>query len=322
MRELPTLRPHKLPVPTPVRSTPQNSPVTALAHAHPIAQLQKVLGNQATGAIMQRQKKRFRPKEDHANLATFEQMADKLDSLTTAAHTLTLQALQTDNPGLVKDEGVTTGHYTNWLNNPNAMTTGYVIEDMVTQGVSGAAGYSAQETHGNARPDFVLRVQDQLGVIRAGVVDITSSKEAGHVLQKDFNLANYAYVAEAIYPSINFSNIKASNFTLSAEDEELIQNARMRRARETFASQMGFLKQQLDLLYNQSFLNKEASQKAGIARAWLAKIKTTEDTELIHTADQAILEVRAAAKTSIFTNGYVFPLIHEIIAGIKARYEL
>ncbi len=322
MRELPKLRPHQLPVPAPVRSTVKNSPVAALATAHPVAQLQKVLGNQATSAIMQRQKKRFRPKEDNANLATFEQMADKLDSLTTAAHTLTLQALQAKNPALVKDEGVTTGHYTNWLNNPNAMTTGYVIEDMVTQGVSGAAGYAAQETHGNARPDFVLRVQDHLGVIRAGVVDITSSKEAGHVLQKDFNLSSYAYVAEAIYPSINFSNVNASSFTLSAEDEELIQNARVRRARETFAAQMGFLKQQLDLVYNQSFLNKEASQKAGVARTWLSKIKSTEDAELIHATDQAILEVRAAAKESIFTSSYVFPLIHEIISGIKARYEL
>jgi hypothetical protein len=35
------------------------------------------------------------------------------------------------------------------------MTTGYVVEDIVTKALQSETGYEAQVVHGGARPDFV-----------------------------------------------------------------------------------------------------------------------------------------------------------------------
>lgn len=57
-----------------------------------------------------------------------------------------------------------------------------------------------QETNKHGRPDVTFYRVDQ-GVSCIGIVDITSTGQCGHVLNKNLNWDSISYVAEAQYPS-------------------------------------------------------------------------------------------------------------------------
>lgn len=106
---------------------------------------------------------------------------------------------------------------------------GYVIESKVNHRINGMSGVSLQATGilKGTRPDIVLN--DGNG--RYGLLDITASDSAGHIFNKKGNWTgheNIIYVAELIYPSIDFNEM--GPITLTEEQEEAIrQNAEMKR---------------------------------------------------------------------------------------------
>ncbi len=206
----------------------------------------------------------------------------------------------------MRDLGVSDGHFTNWAKMKDAKTTGYVIEDIVSHSVKGVQGIELQFQSGNARPDF--KIVD--GSLR-GVVDITSSGEAGHILHKDFNINSFDYAAECIYPSIDFGNYANSKLTFSKEDEALIAQARHRRAREQLGSRIQKLKGILDLMVHDS--NATVGQCAGKAREALSHIKSDFWT-VAKIVDKNIAEANA------LLHNVQLDTIGDIVASVKEKY--
>ncbi|MEI7027022.1 hypothetical protein [Paenibacillus sp. y28] len=294
------------------------------AGAAQLLQLQKAAGNRAVAGMLQasaqsgqpvaqRALRKFRPKGDpKPELDTLVSMANKLDDLTMEAHGKVISALKAGDPSKVKDEGVSEGHYSNWLTNCGPMSTGYVIEDMVTSKVKGVQGYASQVTYGNARPDFVI-TDDKY----SGVVDITTAKEAGHVLDKDFNINSFDYVSESLYPSINFDDIDKS-FTFSEEDKQIIANAQKLKGQAKLGKMMSRVKGQLDLRIEQGFIDREMAQLASDARE-IMKSLDLSNSEAVTNADNAIKKVNSRAKT-VDSKSIDIGLVSDIITFINNRY--
>lgn len=260
---------------------------------------------------VQRATKRFKPKETNDDVGKLEEMAAVIDQQTMAGHRLTLQALQANKPDMVKSF-VGEGYYTNWVRNPNAMTTGYIIEDYITNKVAGG-NIQSQVVSGGARPDFVVTDSDG----RRGVVDITSTGEAGHVLDKRFSLSGFAYVGESLYPSINFNNVKASSFELTEDDLRLITESNQRRAKAKFGSKVAGLKRHLGLIEGQSFLDQESAQLATQTQRAINDMNLADEAS-IGRVDVLIDRVNMRVGSRLSTvDG-----IKTIIEKINARYEV
>jgi len=121
---------------------------------------------------------------------------------------------------------------------------GYVIEDQVTFGGAVPANVAAQVHQGNAIPDFV----STHGAAR-GVIDVTSSGQQGHVLDKAFNKAGFGSIAEATYPSIDFTALNGGAApVLGAAALALAQQAKRQRANSFMGSELLGLRQRLELL--------------------------------------------------------------------------
>lgn len=94
---------------------------------------------------------------------------------------------------------------------------GYVIEGKANQELQ-SKGFSIQVTTilPGTRPDIAFELPNHM----YGLVDITASDSAGHIFRKKGNWCGHAhipYVAESIYPSINFNDPTATA-SLSEED--------------------------------------------------------------------------------------------------------
>lgn len=261
---------------------------------------------------VQRIPKRFKPKETNDEVTQLEQMASAIDAETMAGHKLTLQALQAKKPDMVK-AFVGDGYYTNWVKNPNAMTTGYIIEDYITNKVAGG-NIQSQVVAGGARPDFV--VTDAAG--QRGVVDITSTSEAGHVLDKNFSLNSYAYVGESLYPSINFADVDASSFELTADDLALVAASNQRRAKAKFGSRVATLKRNLDLIEGQGRMNPAAASAAKAKRAITNALRDLSNEAGVLQANSLIEDVNMV----VGTHGANLDDISLIVEEIDARYDV
>lgn len=112
---------------------------------------------------------------------------------------------------------------------------GYAVEEYVNIGVIGGdlpipAGYTitAQETHGNTRPDFVIRQDNPPPGSRDNTVawlDITSSGSSGHINKKcGSGWQNVPFVAELFYPPLTLSTISTTG------DYSIAQRARLNSA--------------------------------------------------------------------------------------------
>ncbi|GAA0361479.1 hypothetical protein [Bacillus horti] len=99
---------------------------------------------------------------------------------------------------------------------------GYVIEGMVNSVINGMDGVEIQVTNllDGTRPDVLITLPSG----EMGLLDITASKSAGHILGKKGNWLNHQnipLVIESVYPSIDFRNMTSQ--TLSTEDLARIQ---------------------------------------------------------------------------------------------------
>ena len=175
--------------------------------------------------------------------------ANTIDGLTNVAYANTMNRLQAataaQNPVPLTQAmfpGVTLGHFTNMLNRLagnnrtlKAAAVGYVIEDQVSQGVAGTASIASQVHVGGAIPDFVITHGAGL-TRRRGIVDVTSSRETGHVFDKNFNTNRFNLVWESLYPTIDFSNLGTGPVTMAAPAAAAVRRARRRRANARFIS--------------------------------------------------------------------------------------
>lgn len=184
------------------------------------------------------------PDADETNI-----MADAatLEGLTTAAYTNTWNRLSAAvDPhapvplDLAQFPGCSVGHFTNMINvlggGDNALkaaTVGYVIEDQVSNSGAKPATAATQVVVGNARPDFVITRG-----ARRGIVDITSSGQQGHVLNKDFNKGPFSYIGESTYQSLDFGALGGAAPALGGAAAALAQAAQRRHANEFVRSRL------------------------------------------------------------------------------------
>lgn len=193
------------------------------------------------------------PTADHLNIIAD---ANVIENLTDAAYTNTWNRLHDAtapvgtvplNP--IHFPGVTQGHFTHMVSSMSgdndslkAAAVGYVIEDQVTNGGIPAT-VTSQVASGNAIPDFV----STRGMAR-GVIDVTSSGQQGHVIDKDFNQAQFPYIAEATYPSIDFGALNGGAApALNAAAATLAQQAMQRRANSYVGSRLHTLLETIGL---------------------------------------------------------------------------
>lgn len=104
-----------------------------------------------------------------------------------------------------------------------AMAAGYVIESKVNNQIYNMPGVELQVTTWlkGTRPDIVLFNNNG----HQALLDITAAKSAGHIFNKRGNWTGHKdiiYVAELVYPSIDFNLMEA--IQLSAEDEARLNN--------------------------------------------------------------------------------------------------
>lgn len=249
---------------------------------------------------------KFSSKDSEKGYDELVVLAKKIDDMTNEAFTKVLTALKSGSKGdlAAVKAFVDDGYYTNWLMKQDAMTTGYVIESYITNKLKGVKGITAQYVDRNARPDFMIQAKNGL----KGVVDITSTKESGHILDKDFDSNKYAYVGESLYKSIDFNDIKGTSFDLSPADLVMVQQARQARAERRLGSALSILRKHLQL-------HIDSGDKARSADATLAKnaVKQYMRKGPYDVADASIKNLNS-------NHGTTLPTVENILVGVYGRY--
>jgi hypothetical protein len=177
---------------------------------------------------------RFVPKEDKdvstPSLVAAQQFADAVDGWTQEAHAkLINNKLDYDKPfaGLYRSRLI---EYQNGVSSMHPATAaGYAIEEYVTEKAKSVSGVKAQAIVAGmrgTRPDLVYELTDRT----LALIDITSTKQAGHILLKKGNWTkdkiNVSYVAEVLYPSLDFNDLAGS----SKFDQNLVDDVLRERA--------------------------------------------------------------------------------------------
>ena len=201
----------------------------------------------------------FRPDTDKYEgvVATLHAMAQALEKVTSAGYTFVADELAGYFKGtqFTFDKYVCStdkriNHYYNCLQGKNdslkAAAAGYMIEDIVTSAFGTTTGYTSQYEVSGARPDFLIEAVDsKTGKKARGVVDITSEKEAGHILDKDFSTSSYDYAAECLYPNLDFET--GAKLVLDPKSAPTARQVQIGRANEYVASQLNNIWKLADL---------------------------------------------------------------------------
>jgi hypothetical protein len=186
--------------------------------------------------------------------------ANAIDALTNAAYANTMARLAASvalvpTPLDIADfPGVSDAHFALMIdrlqgddNALKAAAVGYVIEEQVTFGGGLPATAAPQMGVGNAIPDFVI-TRGVDGAQRRGIIDITSSGQMGHVLDKDFNIGPFSVVWESIYPSIDFTALGAGAVAMAPATAALVDASKRRRANTFITSNLYRINRNLELL--------------------------------------------------------------------------
>ncbi|XXY51690.1 DUF4157 domain-containing protein [Sorangium sp. So ce269] len=222
-----------------------------------------------SGEPVQRKLAYFKPPSAPVSddLRELDRMAKVLDSATEQAHRHVVATMRAafdpDQPYSLdmKDfPGSTPRRFAFWVGqlqgdtSLKAAATGYMIEDMVTAHVGGMTGYTSQVADQGARPDFIISDGQ-----KAGVVDVTSTGDIGHVLKKDFDLRRYPYVVESLYPSVDFSNLAGTSLDVDESTVQAIAAVRAARANEKLAEEITRTRTTMDLIIGQEFIHGRAN---------------------------------------------------------------
>ena len=150
---------------------------------------------------------------------------------------------------------------------------GYVIEGKANVGIR-KLGFQTQATGilAGTRPD----VEISLKTGKTALVDITASKSIGHIFSKAGNWTGSTkipYVAESVYPSIDFSDVKATPALTDTEIERALQAVQENEERAKIAEQEfrdsqreRFFKIQSDLMERLLMVIEQAKQKKKAVR--------------------------------------------------------
>jgi hypothetical protein len=138
-------------------------------------------------------------------------------------------------------DGVSDRRYANWIagltddyvgDNLKSAYTGYVIEDHATARFAGDSMVTLQVSGDlkNSRPDVVVHDAKQglFGV--TGYLDVTSTRDAGHVFDKEGNWGRRPYVAESLYPSFDFSSLAEGPLEVDEDTLRKVEEWRLERA--------------------------------------------------------------------------------------------
>lgn len=239
-------------------------------HSHP------QVPRTATEPVVQRKLAYFKPPERAQvteEMAKLDQMAKQLDAATEMAHLRVVEklrkAVDPNDEYLLNHEDFlssTQKRFVYWVEqlrrndkSMKAAATGSVIEDIVTAVATGIGDCRSQVPTGGARLDFVIQ-----GGGRRGIVDVTSSGELGHVLDKSFNPGSYLYVVESVYPSIDFSNINETSIQMGEVTAQMIESVRAMRADKKLGTMLNENRQVFNLI---STAQRHVHHEAAIAAA-------------------------------------------------------
>ncbi|WP_165794911.1 hypothetical protein [Solimicrobium silvestre] len=191
---------------------------------------------------------------DQTNIITD---ANVIEGITNAAYVNTWNRLNAATlPGAAvplaqaQFPGVTNGHFAHFVNTMagnngalKAAAVGYVIEDQVTHNGALPATAAPQTPSGNAILDFVITRNAE-----RGIVDITSTGQAGHVLNKSFTKGPFSYIGESMYQSIDFTQLNGGAAPqIGVAAAALALAAKRQRANNFIGSQLNQLKQSIEL---------------------------------------------------------------------------
>jgi hypothetical protein len=216
-------------------------------------------GEPRTWGVIQRLLVPFKvPENPNANQTSNANAAATIDMLTNLAYTNTWNRINAATVGATRIP-LTQAHFPGIRNNMftsmvealgrnndarKAMAVGYAIEDQVTYSGALPAGTQTQVHQGpGAILDFVVTTNAE-----KAVVDVTSSGEQGHVLDKSFNRGHFAHIYEATYPSINFNNLTGGVApALGGDAAALAQDSRRRRANAMLSANLYQLRRWIEL---------------------------------------------------------------------------
>jgi hypothetical protein len=290
-----------------------------------------VARDSAPNATMQRRLDVYKPKDaSDKSVSTLHGMAVKLHDATANAYNHVLGSLRKSaNPMSgytlsIKDFSSTAERFAHWVGTLakgnsalKAAATGYMIEDAVTAAFKSATGYEAQYVTSDARPDF--RIEDDKH--NAGLVDITSSGEEGHILDKRFSKASFKYLAECTYPSIDFSNYTAVK--LDPKDADALNQIRVARAGYFLHSNLLTLQNNLKMIESSGrgaevSAAAEAAEKA-VKPIRMSAVASTRPTDVtMKDVDAKINKLKGL----LGKDGQSLNTVSDIYAWTSTKYEL
>lgn len=295
--------------------------------------VQKKNGAGTTGAVMQQVALPFKTPANPQSVAEQAIVADAntLDGLTDTAYTNTMNRLRAsalaDNPvpltrGMFP--GISEGHFAAMVqrlgeddNALKAAAVGYAIEDQVTFSAAKPAAAESQVAMGGARPDFII-THGADGARRRGVVDLTSSGQSGHVLDKDFSIANFALVWESIYPSIDFDALLAGPVALAPATLALVNNIKRRKANDFVWRQFYTMRRNLDI-YSGGIMNgnEQFDKRKNTLLGFMAQLPENAVWSgiFVGVTNNYIGQVNA-----LLDPAFHLPTINDIAAAARAKY--
>lgn len=167
---------------------------------------------------------------------------------------------------------------------------GYIIEDFVTFFVTNENNTQIipQYKMMRARPDFCIKENNS-----RGIVDITSSKQQGHVFNKRFSPSTFTYIAESIYPSVKMEQFSSSE---SFDFEELVNDLSVNtlevKKKKAYEYLFKCLRNNIDLLRMQSGFIFGSDNMENLAKKYrdlVRDAKITEDYSHITTFNNYLL---------------------------------
>ncbi len=225
--------------------------------------------------MVHRTLKRWKPKGSVPE--TYDKVDEKVravDSAVDAAYARV--AAQLKEGELSKLDGVSDRRFGAWVtvmgdplagDNLKSAATGYIIEDNATVGFRDDPMVRLQvtDTLKETRPDVVITDRSEsLFFPPTGYLDITSSRDAGHVFDKKGNWGRQSYVAESLYPSFDFSDLASGPLKLDEEAMKLVEEWRELRAERKWK------RLQKAYRYGLAEYNREQANLVGVLRKWSA----------------------------------------------------
>ena len=281
---------------------------------------------QAYETPVQRKRLYFKPKDETkvgADIKMLDTMAGVLDTETEAAHKDVVDKLQKAEAGtyvIDKNDflGSTDKRITHWIdtlkgknNKLKAAATGYIIEDIVTAKVDGKAGYTAQHMMPGARPDFLLE-----DGTKRGVVDVTSTGDKGHILDKKFSISSFDYAVESLYPQINFANINTTSLAVSDATVKAAKAIRKQRAAARFVKILNQVRSTLILIMEgntDDTIRKSAKVAVKVVAEMIGGSSSSFADEMIKALDKKLAFIRLKTK-------YDIQGVRKIIDSIQKKY--